>query len=146
MRYNHTENPSKSFLLAEGEGNFEVLEAEELLSKKNNEMIKLSLQVWDSDGNKSNLFDYLIALDSMNWKTKHFCESVGKADWYSASNPDINAVKLVGLTGKCVIKTEKAKVVNGKEYDARSKIDDYIKAGESLTSPVSDELDDDLPF
>ena len=151
MRYTYVENPERSSLLSEGTGNFEVISAEEKTSSAGNDMLKLILKVWDKDGNVAQVFDYLVGHKQMLWKIKHFCESIGKPQLYSESSPVIKANELLGLSGDCSIETQSKRTVNGKTYDARSVIEDYIPAEEKASKkedPAKQAaiFDDDIPF
>lgn len=122
-------------LLAEGEGTFQVNVAEESTSKAGNEMIKLTLQAWDKDGQSATIFDYLVSMESMKWKIKHFFESIGMGNKYGEVDLTTEMCEL--KHGKCILKTQKDK--EGK-YKDKTVIKEYLPADNN------GEIDDDIPF
>jgi len=134
-------------MLAPGIYSFEVINAENKVSKKDNEMIVLSLQIFDHDGNHAQrINDYL--LESMAFKLKHAAEACGFGDQYKSG--DLQAEWFVGKTGQVRVGVEPAK----DNYPARNSIKDYIvkKDGEPDTPMVasgktpSADLGDAIPF
>jgi len=106
-------------LLKEGEADFAVKTASDEVSENNNEMIKLSLECFDSEGQKSIVTDYL--LDACAFKLRHFCYAIGIGDRYEAGN--VQAEDCLAGGGRCLIRHEKDK--SGK-YPPKNKIGDYI--------------------
>jgi hypothetical protein len=141
-------------LLAPGYYQFEVIEAAETISKAGNEMIKLTLKIWDEHGKERKMFDYL--LDSMARKLKHFCVHTGQADKYE--NASLDANNCYGKTGTVQISIEKGKPnPNGGMYEDRNSVVDYVAGVEpSMSTPLANtrmtappakpDFDDDVPF
>jgi len=141
-------------LLSPGYYQFEVIEAEETQSKAGNDMIKLTLKVWDEQGKERKMFDYL--LDSMAKKLKHFCAHTGQADKYEKGNLDAN--HCYGKAGTVQISIEKGKPKpDGGMYEDRNTIVDYVaSAAPSMSTPLANarltappakpDFDDDVPF
>lgn len=77
-----TEDQVQPLVLPPGEYDAFVHLATDEVSKLNNEMIKLMLDVWDDAGNKTMVFDYL--LDAMPLKLRHFCVAAGIEEAYDA--------------------------------------------------------------
>lgn len=153
MKFNHEEAGNN--LLAEGEAEFEVLSAEDQVSKTGNEMIKLHLKVWDCNGKQGTIFDYL--LEKGVWRIEQFCEStlIPVAKFKSG---ELNAVDCSGKTGKLTIKTQKDK---SGQYPDKSSVSGYLprknsnessKSNLGQTDTVSNkanktsDFDDDIPF
>jgi hypothetical protein len=102
---------------------FEVIEAEEKLSKVGNEMMTLKLKVWRPDGSTTLLFEYL--LSDADWKLRAFAVGAGVLDKYEAGvfKPD----DIIGAAGKLKVGIDPAK--NG--YPARNKVLGYEKPAQS---------------
>lgn len=131
---------------------FEVLEAEDKVSKQGNEMIALKLKIEIDDGMRI-VFDYL--LEAVEYKLRHFFDSIGMLDEYESG--DISAEDVVGAAGIAKIIIQPAK--GG--YDAKNSVKDYVKRAVAVTKskgakkiakPVSkpavvdDDMDDEIPF
>ncbi len=127
-------------VLKAGEGEFIVTEALETTSKSGNEMMKLKLKVWDSEGREGMVFDYLI--NNVHWKLYNFFESIGNLEAYEAGVLD--PLVLIGAAGKCKLGIQKD--ATGK-YGDQTKIVDYLKPGSEPTKHKNllDEEEDD-PF
>ena len=124
----------ESELLPEGEYTFEILTAEDTQSKSTgNDMLKLSLRIFENGGeNSQRVFDYLVSIDSMIWKIRHFAEAIGMLPEYESG--EMLAETLPGRTGKCKIVIQPA----SGQWDAKNAVKDY------LPRPAGMELD--IPF
>ena len=127
--------------LKPGVCDYEVLTAEETISKSNNPMIKIKLKVWDCDGKEGFVNDFL--MEKIPWKLKRFCQSHGLTDQYEKGN--LSDVDIFNKTGQCKIRPQKDndKYFQVSEYlimEAKDKKEEYQKAKEE---PV---FDDDIPF
>ena len=133
-----------------GEYDYTVEAAEDTTSKAGNDMIKLTLHVYNTEGHKRVLFDYL--LDSAAWKIKQFAASAGLLERYDSG--EIEAYEMVGKTGRLKLKIE-----SSEQYGDQNKVAFYLAAksagtgytGRSAPSPVSrhttTSIDDDaVPF
>ena len=118
-----------------GKYDFEVVKAIDETSKAGNSMIKLEIDIYAPNGNKSRVFDYL--LESMAFKLKHFCQSVGLHDEYETGN--ITADVCRNRTGKCSIVVKQDKTG---EYPDKNEVRDYCK----IEKKVDDINSEDLPF
>src|SRR5688500_16996838 len=81
---------ARGYLLKPGECEFEVRRAEETVSNSGNPMMKLTLDVWDEDGKKGTVFDYL--LGATPHKVRHFAYAVGLGHVYESGDnldPDV---------------------------------------------------------
>lgn len=146
MKYNpisEEEINAQRGMLKEGPANFEVIKANDKISKAGNEMIELLLKVWDSDGKEGGIFDYLVS--NAQWKIKHFYESIGDSALYTGG--EIKSSNLIGSSGKAIIAIQKD--LTGKHPD-RPKIKDYLKSNgisnEEANKIFNNENEDDIPF
>jgi hypothetical protein len=146
----------KESLFPKGEYSFEVMEAKETTSKSGNDMIKIKLNVFDNDSERSQfVYDYL--MEAMHFKLRHFCCATGLISNYEAGS--LKASDCVGKTGVCRLKIKED--LTG-EYPPKNEIADYvIKQKESEEAPIvkslkeatkksapvaKDMADDDIPF
>ena len=137
-----TEEEINTFSLCpEGEFSFEVLKAEEKMSKKGNPMIELILKIWDDNGEIHTVYDYL--MEAIVYKLKHFCDSTGLKEKYD--NGELTDFD-------CELKTGKVKIIHQKDRNDSSKVrasvKDYIvDSSEVKESPKESSIeDDDVPF
>jgi hypothetical protein len=130
-----------SNLLPAGVYSFEVLEATEGKSKKSNDMITLKLGIEHNESTRG-IFDYLVDIDSMAFKIRHFADAVNMLAEYEKGQ--LNADDLVGLSGKCKLDIQPAQ--NG--YDAKNVVKDYVKRGEASAPAKKAEegMDDPIPW
>lgn len=126
------EELNKSVLLQKGEYDFEVMKAEEALSKSGNDMIKLTLKVYGPNGETAHVYDYLLV--AMEFKLKHFCDSVGLVAEYESGQ--LTADMCGGRAGRCKLAVETD--ASGK-YDDKNVVKDYVAS----FGPVPA---DDTPF
>lgn len=113
------EEVQRNRLLTPGECDFEVRKAENVTSSKGNEMIKLTLEVWDCDSKNAIVWDYL--LDKMPHKVRHFCYAVGLGRAYEAGQVD--AEQCEGKSGRLLIRNSQ-----DPGYDAKNEVADYVVA------------------
>lgn len=123
---------------------FEVLAAEEKVSSKGSEMLKLNLKLYNAEGHSTRLFDYIINSEQWAFKLRHFASSTGLLPQYEKG--ELSADSCVGRTGRCQLGIEKAK--GG--FPAKNKIDDYVPlvpGAPPVAAPApADEIDDEIPF
>lgn len=135
-----------------GAYDFEVAAAEDAISKAGNEMIVLELQVFDRNGNRRNMKDWLV--DSVPVKLKNVCDAVGLHTAYA--NGDVASYDFVGRTGKLMLTIERRE-----GYDDRNKVAGYVPADHAAAptarqAPTAarksagggggQDLDDSIPF
>ena len=125
---------AENALLPEGEYTFEILTAEDTQSKSTgNDMLKLSLRIFENGGeNSQRVFDYLVSIDSMIWKIRHFADAIGMLPEYDSG--EMLAETLPGRTGKCKIVIQPA----SGQWDAKNAVKDYL--------PRPAGMADDIPF
>lgn len=146
-----------------GTYDFEILEADEQESRAGNDMIKLKVAIYNAEGRRRTVFDYLMDTESMSYKLRHCAAAAGLLADYEQG--ELHAEELVGRTGACKVSIRKAT----EEYPAQNQISDYIVpkegaapaekpqrqpamagagGGPSWTAPRpgQDDLNDDIPF
>lgn len=129
-----------------GDYDFEVAEASDEVSKKDNEMIKLKLRVYSDNGGYFTVFDYL--LESIPYKLRHFAYATGVSPAYEAGT--LLARDCDQRTGRCKIAIQPAK--DG--YPAKNIVRDYLPeekqngaaAPKPTTKPAPELVDDEIPF
>lgn len=143
-----------------GTYDFEVHDAAEDTSKASGaEMIKLTLYVFNADGGKRTVFDYLVNSEKAQFKIRHFSEAVGLLHHYEKGELDV--YDMVGKVGKLKLGIKAAQG----DYPANNSVQDYIAmdpasaraaprpvasraAAPAARQParVSGDLDDEIPF
>ena len=105
-----------SFLLPEGKFSFEVAKAEQKTSKAGNDMIAITLHVYDGKGGaKVFVYDWLTS--AFKKKVVDFCRCVGLADLVDGG--ELTAIRCLQRTGEVHLIQE--------EYEGttRNKVDRY---------------------
>ncbi len=129
-------------LMEKGIYPFEVVSAENAVSKSNNEMIKLQLRVWDKEGGERILYDYL--LGAFIKKIKHFSDITGLQDKYQ--NGNLDAEDCLGKSGNVLIGVQEDKT---NTYPPKNSVIDYVAKQESINKAIVQEkdlFDDQIPF
>jgi hypothetical protein len=129
-----------------------VYDASEETSAAGNEQIKLTLHVFNTEGKRRTVFDYLVSMESVAYKIRHFAEATGIVAQYEKG--DLMPSEIVQRTGRLKLRIKKG--TNG--YPDQNAVQDYIKAGERIHVPnvaprpssrvksLASELDDEIPF
>jgi hypothetical protein len=157
------EELARSSLLEAGVYPFEVLTAEDTVSKAGNEMIKIKLVVYGNDGQQAHVYDYLMAhSEKVMFKLRHFCEMAGLIAAYEAGTLD--ALQCFGKQGYV-----KIAIRNGDaQFGPKNEVKDYVvKADKAPSTPAlaldlprkltpdefnqkhgigGEKFDDDIPF
>lgn len=130
-------------LLPNGEYDFLVKAAEDKVSKAGNDMIKLTISIWDDKNIEHTIFDYL--LTSMMYKVKHFADSVGLEAEYKAGG--YTADHCVNKSGRCKVFIDNPEDSN---FPPKNAIRDYIKGTVKIEPPKphpdQNLFDSDIPF
>ena len=121
-----------------GEYDFDIIKASDEVSSKGNEMIKLELDIYAQNGNKTRVFDYL--LENVAYKLKHFCDCTGLVKEYEEGV--LNAAMCKGKSGKCLLIIQKDKTG---EYPDKNAVKDYCKKEKSGMN-LDDINEEELPF
>ena len=137
-------------LMPAGVYDFEVESATEAQSKAGNDMMVVKLAVFDDEGKRRLITDYL--LEVIAYKLRHAAECVGALDQYE--NGTLSPADFDGKSGRVKIKITPAKG----DYPAKNEVADYVVA-EPSHAPVrerpaparapamaSDDPFDDIPF
>lgn len=127
-------------LLEKGIYQFEVISAKQMISQTSGKpMVKLTLSVRDRDNKDHLIYDYLI--ESIPYKIKHFCDSVGLQDKYKKGL--LEEWDFKGKLGHAKIFIKKDKDGRYKDQNA---VADYMMPE---MAPASDKqatlFNDDLP-
>lgn len=138
MRFNYEPPENFSKLIPAGDYSFEVISAEDAISKNGNEYIKLNLAITEESGKKHTLFAYLFNA----WQVYNFCVGINEVELYE--NGELNPVKILGKKGK--VRLDIKKDLAGKFPD-QNKVVKYIRPSseQEKVAPVK-EFDDELPF
>lgn len=126
---------------------FTVATAEDAISKAQNPMIKVKLQIFTDNGHRF-VYDYL--LEAMGRKLRNFCKTTGILSAYEKG--EFDAPSLEGVSGKVYIEIEPA----GKGYPAKNVVVDYgddsslLKPSLRTDAPgataAKDDEDSEIPF
>jgi hypothetical protein len=106
-------------LLPAGDYDAEVTKAEAAVSQKKNDMIKLTLRIFDHNGGTIIINDYL--LEAMLKKLKHFCDSAGLTDIYERGELTPECCHGASVIVKLKIKHDETGV-----YPPKNAVDDYV--------------------
>lgn len=109
-----------------GTYDFEIHDASEEISKAGNEQIKLTVWIFDSNGERKTCFDYLGAAANVQWKVRQFAASVGLISQYESGELDVN--EIVDRTGKLKLGIQKSA-----EYGDQNKVIAYLEAEDQPT-------------
>ena len=123
-------------LWAKGDYAFEIMEAEDAISSKDNDMIKLKVKLVNDNGKTQVLFDYLGEWNL--YKVQPLCELAGLTAEYEAG--DLDAYGLVGVTGQCKVGVSIDKTG---EYDDKNDIKKFYVDTPASKKTLDETLGDD---
>lgn len=137
-------------LIAAGRYPFEIIAAKDTFSKSGNEMIAITLKIWDANNHERIVFDYL--LEAMSFKLRHFAEATGLLEKYESGV--LLASHCLGKSGYLDLIVQKDKTG---QYPDKNAVKDYVTPDEHskpapnypTTKPLDQEnppFDDDIPF
>lgn len=140
------EEIAASGLLQDGVYDFTIVEATETTSKSGNDMFKLKLNVFDTNGDALVIFDWV--LPDFPKKYKHLHDACGLLELYQSG--ETKPEDLMGKSGKLLLG-------KGKPYQDQNGIDrinnsvvDYVKRDNTQTYRAAampqSVLDDEIPF
>lgn len=127
-------------LLPKGWYDFEVMDAQDKVSRAGNEMIAVKLRVFDPNGGEKHVYDYL--MEAVPEKLFDFCESVGLIDKYQAGT----------LTAEdCVNRAAKVKIAiddKNENYDPKNVAKAYAAVDAIKPAPAAapEPDEDEIPF
>ncbi len=132
-------------VLAIGKANFQIIEAADVVSKKEAEngvttpnMLRVKFQLWDINGKRGIAKVWFSYAEDWRWKLGKLLEAVGLEKL--ADTGDIDPHLFQDKAGKCNLGVE--------EYNSedRTVIKSFIKKEVSDNAGTNDDLDDDIPF
>lgn len=127
---------SETGLWPAGKYGFEIAKATDSVSKVKpdgtggNEMIELTVKLFNDDGQSKSVFDYLMPLESVAYKLRHASAACGLLEKYETGL--LMAEDFVGKTGFLKLKIQKDKTG---QYPDKNVIADYV-AEEAAISDV----------
>lgn len=145
------EKESQFPVWSEGIYSFEVAKAESATSKKGNPMIKVSLNVYNEEGQVQVVFDYL--MPSMPLKFLDACEAMGLLTEYELGR--LEPYQLEGKVGelRLFVRGETTDKETGKVYAPKNEVKTYIPNSHKKPTKVSansgdfiPDLTDEIPF
>lgn len=118
-------------LLPDGEYDFEVSEAKDKTSNAGNEMIALTLKVWDINGKEFYVRDWLMEQNPRaKMKMLRFCQTTGITESYDAGSIDQNVC--FALAGRVLIGHQ-----DSPDFGPQNRVIDYL--------PTVDQISQDIP-
>ena len=111
---------SNSSPFPRGDYDFEVTAAAEGVSSAGNEQFAVELFIYNQEGKRRKIFDYLGIAANMQWKFRQFCEAIGMIDKYEAG--EINDYEMIDRVGRASIGIQNATA----EYPARNRVMKYL--------------------
>lgn len=146
---------SEANLWPVGEYDFQIFDASDEVSKAGNEMIKLTVDLFNEQGDRRRVFDYLIASSNGMFKVLSFADAVGLRTEYDRG--DLQTIDIAQRTGRCKVGIQKDK---SGQYPDKNGIMNYIKAdagvvraNQTKSAPAAQrakapagDLDDEVPF
>lgn len=143
-------------ILKEGEYDGYIELSEDKVSQNSgNQMMEMTLTLFDSEGKSHQIKDYLVFTKKMMWKVIHCAESAGLSEEYKLKKFCSETVKGKRIRAKIGIESGKLipdEKLNGKPYGSKypdkNKVEDYIKRIQNSPSLPTDNdaVDDDVPF
>jgi len=132
-------------ILPNGIYDFEVIKAEESMSKNNNPMTKLILNFFGDDGITYPVPTWLVATDKMIYRIKQFFECVGRPELYGKEMEDY---EWLSLCGKAETEVEEQEIVNKVGVKTKMKFVKVTNFIPKENAKAADENleDDDIPF
>lgn len=127
-----------------GEYDYTIDDAKERTSSAGNEMIELTLHIFNAEGHKRIVSDYIV--NSAVWKIKQCAASCGLMDEFSTG--ELEAYYFVGKSGRVKIKIE-----TSDQYGDKNKVAAYVKEpsvaraeARAVQKADADSLNDEIPF
>lgn len=125
-------------LLEPGIYPFQVTQASNEISKSGNDMLKLTVMIWDKGGSMHYIYDYL--LEAMGYKLRHFCESTGLMGKYEKG--ELYPQDCMNAQGNLEIIIQEGKDKgDGSRYPSRNSVKDYIKKDEKSNTFKDDDIE-----
>lgn len=130
-------------LIEPGIYQFLVMAGEDVISKNGNEMIKLTIKIWDKNGSERIVFDYL--LTQIPHKIRHFCTTTDQLHKYEQGTLSDRDCK--GKSGNLKLGIQKDKTG---QYKDKNVVIDYVPTlsivGNENIHHKPEEISDNIPF
>ncbi len=135
---------AESGLMPEGVYDFEITDCSEYQNDKGNDIFKLYLNVFDSEGQPQAKMDWVTP--AFIKKFKHCVDACGLTSSYEAG--EIKQGDFIGKTGKLKLKIGAPRENKDGEEVRYNEIEDYIKRGnlEPAKPMAKSVVDDEIPF
>jgi hypothetical protein len=135
MKFDPTEK--KKEMPEPGDVSFEIIDAEEGVSRAGNEQIKLKIRTTNSNGDSWNVYEYLLTSEKFKWKIKAVCQAIGEHALYDSGC--VTPADFIGKSGKA-----KTVVQVSEGYNDQLKIGVFLEASDE--PKVQEDFNDDIPF
>lgn len=129
-----------------GEYDFTITEGTDTQSKAGNDMIVLTVQVYNEQGGYKIITDFL--LEAIEYKLRHAAEACGLLEQYETGF--LEGLMFKGKSGRCKLGIEKDKTG---QYADKNRITDYLvdkskrsANGGAATQTAQNDLNDEIPF
>ncbi len=133
-------------LLAVGEANFQIIKAEDVVSKDrlkkgltDPDQLKVMFRLWDKNNVEGFSSDYFPYRQEMLWKLGKLLKAVALEKLSETGN--IDPIELNNRSGKCNIFTD-----NHEKFGKQTRIQSYIKKEIVGSIPILPETRNDVPF
>lgn len=140
-------------LLKEGDYDAVITKSVDTISANSgNNMMDMTLSVYDDDGKSHSIRDFLVFTKAMMWKVVHCAESAGVLKEYEEQNfcselmqDRTVRVKIVVEEGGLIPEDKLKGKAAGSKYPDKNKVEDYLKKEEAEVTDAGI-LDDDIAF
>lgn len=123
---------------------YEVIDAKDRISKSGNDMIELTLNVTNQEGKTRKIFDYLVDVEAMSYKIRHFASASHLLPTYDKG--ELAANDCLQTNGRLQLGIQKGK--DG--YQDKNVVQDYVPTIEGaplIASKAPEDVpDDEIPF
>jgi len=124
-------------LFEAGTYKFHVEQAQDKVSKSNNEYISMKLKLTNSSGKERSIFTNM----ALPYMIKHFCEITGMPEKWNSS--ELMAKDCIGKQGYCKVFV---KIDKSGEYAPKNEVQDYVVTPGKAEEDKEPFKDDELPF
>lgn len=139
------EEDSMRNVLDKGEYPFRVRTISKGMTKSGQyEMLTVELGVMDNVGREWTVKDWVVIMDEMGWKLRHFAATCGIIEKYDSDT--LEAADFMGKNGVVRITIRDYEDKEG-EIRKSNAVVDYIKPGKAkISAPANDFIDDEIPL
>jgi len=133
-------------LLAEGEASFQIIKAEDNVSKGRSkkgltdpDQLKVTFRLWDKNNKEGFSIDYFPYRQDMLWKLGKLLQAIALEKLSETGN--IDPLELNSRAGKCNIFID-----DSEGFDKKTRIQSYLKKEIIEETIETSNFDDDIPF